>query len=281
MRMPRPLAAAVAVAALFAPSVASSASAPAPPPPAPRPCDPGCWKPPVRTSWDWVISEVPTPPFRDVDMYDIDGFDAPRTTVAAMHAKGIKVVCYLSAGSWENWRPDKDTFPGSVLGASNGWPGERWLDIRQYRVLLPIMAARVDMCKRKGFDAIEFDNVDGYTNRTGFPLTGADQLYYNARLANLAHSRGLSVLQKNDLEQIPKLVRYFDGILNEQCAQYHECTTAQNGGFGLDQYVKAGKPAFQAEYKRTDFCPAANRNNVNAVLFDVDLDGSVFVPCRR
>ena len=35
------------------------------------------------------------------------------------------------------------------------------------------------MCARKGFDAVEFDNVDGYQNATGFPLSGADQFRYN------------------------------------------------------------------------------------------------------
>ena len=105
-----------------------------------------------------------------------------------LHADGSAVVCYISAGSWERWRPDADRFPERVLGRSNGWPGERWLDIRRRGVLRPIMEARLDMCARKGFDAVEFDNVDGYANRTGFPLTGADQLRYNVFLANAGAS---------------------------------------------------------------------------------------------
>ena len=89
-----------------------------------------------------------------------------------LHALGSDVVCYLSAGSWENLRPDAGDFPARVMGRSNGWPGEQWLDIRKIGVLGPIMKARLDMCAAKGFDAVEFDNVDGYQNRTGFPLTG-------------------------------------------------------------------------------------------------------------
>ncbi|MDX6553307.1 MAG: hypothetical protein QOH74_1795, partial [Gaiellales bacterium] len=99
------------------------------------------------------------------------------------------------------------------------------------------MRARLDMCAAKGFDAVEFDNIDGYLNRTGFALKGADQLAYNTWLANEAHLRGLSAVLKNDLPQIPKLLLYYDMALNEQCWQYAECTTAQNGGFGLDQFV--------------------------------------------
>ena len=170
-----------------------------------------------------------------------------------MHTKGIKAVCYLSAGSWERFRPDASAFPKAVLGKSNGWPGERWLDIRKVKVLAPIMRARVRMCARKGFDAVEFDNVDGFQNATGFPLSGADQLRYDVLLANAAHERGMSALLKNDLDQIPKLLPYFDAALNEQCFQYHECDA-------LRRFVRASKPVFNVEYKlaASAFCPKAN-----------------------
>ena len=46
---------------------------------------------------------------------------------------------------------------GRVLAA------QRRLDIAKYRgALAAIMQARAQMCQRKGFDAIDFDNVDGY-----------------------------------------------------------------------------------------------------------------------
>ena len=49
------------------------------------------------------------------------------------------------------------------------------------------------MCRTKGFDAVEPDNMDGYANRTGFPVTAADQLLHNRLIAGLAHDRGLAV----------------------------------------------------------------------------------------
>jgi hypothetical protein len=247
---------------------------------------PTCWHPAVTTTWNWVLADVPKPPYRQAEMYDVDGFEAKQADVDALHTSGIRVVCYLSAGTYEKYRPDADRFPEALLGRKNGWPGERWLDIRelqnQHSVLRSIMDDRLDMCQAKGFDMVELDNVDGYTNNTGFPLTGADQLFFNATLANDAHERGMSVLQKNDNEQIPKLLAYFDGALNEQCNQYHECTTEQNGRFGLDQYVDAGKPVFQAEYplKTSRFCPADNANDFNGVRFDLHLDDTRFQPCR-
>jgi hypothetical protein len=194
--------------------------------PAPPVACPSCWHPKLDTSWDWVLSTVPVAPYRHVQMYDVDGFDASAADVRAMHHAGIKVVCYLSAGTFEDWRPDVGRFPTRLLGGTNGWPGERWLDVRDAQrkgsVLLAIMRSRLDMCREKGFDGVELDNVDGYTNRTGFPLTAADQLYYDATLANAAHRRGLTVLQKNDNAQIPELLPYFDAALNEQCNQYKE-----------------------------------------------------------
>lgn len=265
---------------------APSASA-TPAPPSPVACAGGpCWHPALQTSWNWVLSVVPTAPYRNVQMYDVDGFNASSADVSALHNAGIKAVCYLSAGTYEDWRPDASQFPSSVLGKSNGWPGEKWLDIREIQsqnsVLRSIMDARLDMCRTKGFDMVELDNVDGYTNKTGFPLTAADQVYFNATLANDAHARGLTVLHKNDNEQIPNLLPYFDGALNEQCNQYKECTTAQNGSYGLDQYVSAGKPVFQAEYKlsTSSFCSDDNANNFNGVRFALNLDDTIFEPCR-
>lgn len=199
------------------------------------------WQPRPGTTWQWQLSgrldtSVPA------EVYDIDGFDHTAATVAALHREGRKVVCYISTGAWEEFRPDAEKFPASVLGEGNGWPGERWLDIRRTEVLEPLMAARLDMCRDKGFDAVEPDNMDGWRNRTGFPLTAADQLRYNRLIARLAHERGLAVGLKNDLDQIPQLVGDFDFAVNEQCAQYGECER-------LKPFTDAGKAVFHAEYE--------------------------------
>lgn len=278
------LVASAAVAALCTVPAATAAATPAPP--APVTCG-SCWHPALNTSWNWVLSTVPTAPYRAVAMYDVDGFNASASDVAAMHDAGIKVVCYLSAGTYENWRPDANQFPSALLGNGvSGWPGEQWLDIRDVQqsnsALRTIMDNRLNMCQQKGFDAVELDNVDGYTNSTGFPLTAADQLYYDSTLANDTHARGMSILQKNDDAQIPDLLPYFDAALNEQCNEYSECTTAQNGGYGYDQYVAAGKAVFQAEYNlsTSQFCPADNANDFNGVKFNINLDDSDFEPCR-
>jgi hypothetical protein len=208
-------------------------------------------------------------------MYDIDLFDAPQATIDALHAAGRRVICYFSAGSWEEWRPDAGMFPDLLLGAPlEGWPGELWLDIRRIDLLSPIMGARLDLASQKGCDGVEPDNVDGYTNPSGFPLSGDDQLAYNTWLAAQAHARGLSVGLKNDLDQVVDLLPYFDWALNEQCFQYNECQL-------LEPFIQAGKAVFGVEYELEpgDFCPQANATNFDWLKKKVDLD-AWRVACR-
>jgi hypothetical protein len=202
-----------------------------------------------------------------IKAWDVDGEDASASTVAAIHAKGAGAVAYFSAGTWENWRSDQAKFPASVKGKSNGWPGEKWLDIRNIAVLEPIMHARMVAFKAKGFDAVEPDNVDGYTNSTGFPLTGAQQLTYNRMLATEAHSLGLGVVLKNDVDQVAALQPSFDWALNEQCYQYNEC-----GGYTAFRSV--GKPVWIVEYKTatSSFCPKAKAAGYDAMKKHLSLD---------
>ena len=142
--------------------------------------------------------ELPVDISIEADVYDIDLFENDAAVINALHEKGRKVICYISVGSWEDWRPDKDQFPPEVLGNDyEGWPGERWLDIRQIDILAPIMLARLDLCAAKGFDAVEPDNIEIFNNNTGFPLTYQDQLDYAMWLAKEAHARGLAIGLKN------------------------------------------------------------------------------------
>jgi hypothetical protein len=259
-------------------------SGPSSPLAAPVHC-PSCWRPQLRESWQIQLSSTPTAPFLPVAMIEVDGFDTPATTVAALHRSRPRraVVCYIDAGTWENWRPDAGEFPRDLLGKNDaGWPGERWLDIARFHgALSRIMRARAAMCKHKGFNAVDFDNVDGFGNDTGFHLTGREQLSYNIFLANTAHRLGLAVALKNDLTQIPALLRYYDFAVDEQCFQFHECLTAQNGRFGLNEFVRAHKAVFEIEYRlrRAQFCRTAVRDHFNALRKHLSL-GPWRQPCR-
>jgi hypothetical protein len=185
------------------------------------------------------------------DAYDVDLFDTAATTVADLHRRGRTVVCYINAGAWEDWRPDASAYPAAVKGrALDGWPGERWLDIRAIDTLRPILRARLDACRRKGFDGVEFDNVDGYTNGTGFPLAADDQLRFDRMLAREAHRRSLAVGLKNDLDQVRQLEPSFDFAIDESCWDFDECQR-------LHWFDDAGKAVLVIEYTpaRAQFCP--------------------------
>jgi hypothetical protein len=238
--------------------------------PAPVTCA-DCYRPTVGATWHWQLTGA-VDLSRNVEMYDVDLFDVPRATIDALHLRGVKVVCYMSAGTWENWRPDASRFPASVKGRRNGWPGERWLDIRRLDILGPIMEARLDLCRSKGFDGVEFDNVDGYSNRTGFALSSPDQLAWNAYLANEAHERGLSAALKNDVEQVFSLAPYFDYAVNEECFSYNECDAGGNSL--VTNFIHHGKPVFHVEYTLATykFCPQANAWGFSSMKKTYDLD---------
>jgi hypothetical protein len=287
-------------AALVYPWAAPSALAALP---APTSCV-GCWQPPVGARLQYQlqgvtayastgginvdITAVPAeggaavaPEIFDIDLYvdsavngRIDEVNTAATS--AIHAKGARAICYLDAGTWENWRPDANQYPSVVLGRRNGWPGERWVDIRRIDILGPILAARAQKCVEAGFDAIEFDNVDSYQNRSGFPLTANDQLQFNAYLANLAHEVGLPVGLKNDLGQLSTLKPYFDFAINEQCFQYNECNYPAPG---LPDWTASGKAVFNVEY-RSLHCARADSWQFGSILKDTNLYDVPWTPCR-
>jgi hypothetical protein len=203
-----------------------------------------------------------------VDVYNLDLFDTSAAVISALRSTGKRVICYFSAGSHENWRPDAGSFPSAVLGRNlDGWAGEKWLDIRKLDILIPIMRARMEQAVQKGCDGVDPDNVDGYSNNTGFALSYNDQLAYNVALAEAAHELGLAIGLKNNLDQIKDLVNYFDFAVNEECFQYGECDT-------LKPFVDAGKAVFGIEYNlaNSSFCPQANTLNFDFLKKNLSLD---------
>lgn len=229
---------------------------------------------PLETSWHIQYSGDMDYSM-DVEMYNVDLFDTQTETISALKERGIFVMCYFSAGSHEDWRADANDFPPDTLGnPMEGWAGETWLDIRQIPDLQPVMENRLDMALAKGCDGVDPDNVNGFENETGFPLTYDDQIAYNIFLANAAHNRGIAIGLKNDLDQVKDLVPYFDWMLNEECFSHNECDQ-------LLPFIEAGKPVFVIEYELSpqEFCAQANRLNFNALHKNWELD-AYSVACR-
>jgi hypothetical protein len=226
------------------------------------------WAARPGTTWQWQLTGTIDTSL-DVQMYDVDLFETSQATIDGLHAAGRTVICYLSAGSREDWRPDAAMFPAEAIGQGlDGWPGERWLDTRSEAVRA-IMKARLDRAVAKKCDGVEPDNVDAYGTKTGFPLTGATQLDYNRFLAREAHARGLSVGLKNDLEQVAALLGDFDWALDEQCLEFDECDT-------LVPFIKAGKAVFHVEYgaesKAQTVCPRTKPLGFSSLIKKLNLD---------
>lgn len=233
---------------------------------------------PPTTTWRLDI-ENPVSESEAVDWYDVDLWDnVDSGLIGRLHAKGRKVVCYFSAGSAENWRPDYASFPRAALGkAMNGWAGERWVDVRSSG-LRNVMKARLDKAKAAGCDGVDPDNVDGYSNDTGFALRGQDQLSFNRFLAKEAHARGMVVGLKNDVDQIADLVASFDFAVNEQCFEFDECDK-------VARFVAAGKSVINIEYgsvssHQRSVCPTANEKGFFSILSAENRMNGTYTRCR-
>jgi len=214
--------------------------------------------------WDWQLTE----PFyldRTLQVFDLDPDSVTAAQVAAINARGTKTVCYVSVGTLENYRSDVNSFPASVIGKTYGnWPDERFLDIRNTAVLLPLMQARFQKCKDMGFAAIEPDNMDVYTNNSGFAITKADTINYVLKLADIAHGMGLEIAQKNVPELTPLLVSSLDFAITESCYQDGWCNAVTG-------YTAQGKDILDAEYndRPIDFpvaCGYAANNTIKMIL---------------
>ena len=215
-------------------------------------------------------------------IYDIDLFDNSAAQIAQLKQQGHKVVCYFSAGSSENWRPDFASFLASDMGKPLlAWPGENWLDTRSENVH-SIMRTRMDLALRKGCDGIDPDNVDGYANSTGFVLTAQDQLDYNRFLSSQAHSRGMVIGLKNDIAQLSELAASFEFAINEQCHEFAECA-------GYQAFTLIGKPVLNIEYQSRYvnniggafdvLCTSARAENLRTLVLPLQLDGSFRLSC--
>ncbi len=233
----------------------------------------------INTTWTWQLNGTLNSSY-SVDVYDVDLFETTTATITSLKASGKKVVCYFSAGSAENFRPDYSSFLATDIGNPlDGWPGEKWLDVRSQNVL-DVMETRLILAQTKGCDGVEPDNVDSHLQNTCFNATANEQLAFNRAIANSARSKGLSVALKNDPTQVTSLVSYYDFAVTEQCYYYSECSS-------YFPFNTSGKPIFNAEYDlsyrtnpaRAALCSYSNTNTVKTIVFDLGLDDTFRYQC--
>lgn len=230
-RRPRALLAALVVVVATAALTACGAAAP-----------PERGLPPVGARFDYQLGG-PYPPEPDVRIVTRDWHVKP--------AAGVYDICYVDAfqtqpeaESW--WRRTHPDLLLRIDGApveDPNWPGQYLLDTStagSRQRLAAIEEPWIASCARKGFDAVELDNLDSWY-RSSEHLTTDDNLALAKRLVRFAHDRGLAVAQKNGavLDGRGRRVAGFDFAVAESCEVYAEC----------DRYTRAyGRRVIEIEY---------------------------------
>lgn len=190
--------------------------------------------------------------------------------VTKFKSKHKKVICYFSAGTYEDWRSDKNLFPKKTIGKKLGeWKGEKWIDIRDASIL-KIMESRIKIAHDKGCYGVDPDNVDGFTNKTGFSLTKNDQIKYIKLLKLIASKYNLKIGLKNGGKMAVELAPALDWVLAEQCQRYKECNI-------YTPFIKLNKPVFDIEYENK-YCKPFK--GIDIIKADKELKGKVWNICN-
>ncbi len=210
----------------------------------------------MKLYWPLKAEEIYYP----YKVFVIDLFDNDQTIIKKLKEQGKIVICYFSAGTWEDWRVDASSFPQEVLGKPLAeWEWERWLDISNYKKFENIIRDRIILAKNKWCDGVDPDNIDVYLNDSWFPISREHILDYYKFLASLAHSNGLLISLKNSPTIVKDVVKYSDFAVVEQCFQYNECDYYKD-------FINQWKPVFEVEYSlsKDKFCPLAKRYNFSS-----------------
>ncbi len=231
--------------------------------------------------------------------------------VRALHAAGKYSICYVEAGAQQTSFPDRRDFASADSGNDakryqmRGYPNEWWFDLRGFRHYVPGrlstlhgaavniaagLAKRIHWCALEGQDALEPDDLDGYTNLGatgvkggGWHLTRADSLGFERWLAFTAHHDGLAIFQKNDPADARVDASTFDGMIIEECNRYEDPCAGPHGDG--TPYLSRHKPVLNAEYVQDGettarFCSADVAAGISGALFSVDLNNARdYVPC--
>lgn len=232
------------------------------------------WTPNAGTTWQIVLLYALNDTSANASVYDIDLFTNPESTISNLHDMNRKVICYFSAGSYEEFRPDANEFNKTDYGKElDGWPGEYWLNTSSPNVRR-IMQTRLDMAVQKGCDGVDPDNVDAYDNTNGLDLTTDTAISFVTFLADAAHARGLSIGLKNAGAIVSDVVDMLQWEVNEQCVQYKECAKFQ-------PFIENEKPVFGIEYPssaprvstatKTNICDNKDAQGFSTLLKDMDL----------
>lgn len=218
--------------------------------------------------WQWQLSG-PLDPTVEADVFLLDPVATTAAQTSELRSRNRRLICQVHVGSVRSVDPDASRLPDAVRGTAGRRLDSRWLDVRAWDALRPVLADRFRLCRGKGFGAVALADADGYASGTGFPLDFDDQLLFNRRLAELARSLSLSPGLVNDVPQLAALAPDFDFVVNEECVRLAQCVK-------LLPFVDAGKPVFHVEYTGSpdDFCVTTVGYGFASMRKDRALDAS-------
>ncbi|MGI8755736.1 MAG: endo alpha-1,4 polygalactosaminidase [Acidimicrobiales bacterium] len=186
--------------------------------------------PPANAGFDYQLGGDYRPP-RAVTVVSRDWFEGKAL-------RGGYSICYVNAFQTQpdddGSRPDeRSRWPEDLvlsrLGDDPNWGGEYLVDLstaskrtRASRWVRPM----IDRCAQRGFDAVEFDNLDSWTRFDGTPLAGQvpfgpdEAARFAGMLTSYPHGEGLAVAQKNARQLLGRRRSLgFDFAVVEQCGE--------------------------------------------------------------
>lgn len=231
--------------------------------------------PPANAPFDYQIGgDYPLPPGVEVVARDwFSGRPAPRPAYSTCYVNAFQTQADERGAN----RPDeRSSWPRQLvlsrLGDDPKWGGEYLVDIStasKRRRAARWVGQMIAGCARKGYDAVEYDNLDSWTRFDGTPLARRvpfgkrEALAYAKLLAKRAHALDLAVAQKNTADVKVRQARRvgFDFAIVEECARYAEC----------QRYRRVyGNKVIAIEYRRGDFRRACRTvgEQISVVLRD-------------
>jgi hypothetical protein len=154
----------------------------------------------------------------------------------AKPVSGLYNICYING--FQTQDEDKSFWltrhPSLVLRSAAGepvfdpgWPNEMILDVStaaKRAGIASVQDATIDRCKAKGFEAVEFDNLDSYS-RSHHAFTLQSDIAMAKLFVQRAHEDGLAAGQKNtaELGSRGRDRVHFDFAVAEECYRYDEC----------------------------------------------------------
>jgi Glycoside-hydrolase family GH114 len=184
---------------------------------------------PTGTAFDYQLGGDYPPP-AGVTILTRDSTEHP--------VSGLYNICYVNG--FQTQGGDKSFWltkhPALVLRTAAGaplfdpgWPDEMILDVStpaKRNAIAAVMAVTIDRCMRRGFQAVEFDNLDSYS-RSRHAFTLASDIAEATLFVKRAHADGLAAGQKNtaELGRRGRDQVHFDFAVAEECYRYNECAS--------------------------------------------------------